>query len=130
MVASATDSDADGIPDWWETAHFGGATNAVSDEDTDGDGYLNRDEFVTLTDPKNPDSRFSVKDMGAVPPYQIHYLSATGRLYTLEGSSGPPHDPLSWQDLGTNQLGSGAPQQFTDVTPDPIRAYRIRVSIP
>ncbi|MEI6788417.1 MAG: S8 family serine peptidase, partial [bacterium] len=47
------DADNDGLEDWWECFYFG-ATNVSLLEDTDGDGYVNRDEFRDRTDPRNP----------------------------------------------------------------------------
>jgi hypothetical protein len=51
-----TDSDEDGLVDWWETANFGDLTTAGSDTDGDNDGSTDADEFTAGTDPTNPDS--------------------------------------------------------------------------
>ncbi|MDZ4198900.1 MAG: hypothetical protein U1E27_06400, partial [Kiritimatiellia bacterium] len=50
------DSNTNGIPDWWELQHFGGATNAVAGADPDGEGRTNLQEYMDGTDPNNPDS--------------------------------------------------------------------------
>jgi len=58
-VASHTyelDSDGDGLPDWWEILHFGGATAADANTDPDGDGLSNLEEYLHGTDPHNWDT--------------------------------------------------------------------------
>jgi formylglycine-generating enzyme required for sulfatase activity len=53
------DSDGDGFPDDWETAH-GYDPNNSNDPDPDGDddndGLTNQEEYDNGTDPKNPDT--------------------------------------------------------------------------
>ena len=46
----SSDSDADGLPDDWETHWFGG-TSETGDGDYDGDGIANGEEFRAGTDP-------------------------------------------------------------------------------
>lgn len=58
-AAGATDTDGDGIPDGWEQQHFGSATGAVATADTDGDGALNWEEYVSDTIPTNGASIFT-----------------------------------------------------------------------
>ena len=55
-VHSRFDSDGDGMPDSWESAH--GLNPGVNDatEDNDEDGLSNLDEYKYGTDPLNPDS--------------------------------------------------------------------------
>ncbi|HWN96223.1 MAG TPA: CotH kinase family protein, partial [Methylomirabilota bacterium] len=49
------DFDGDGIADSWETNYFGFSTNNTADGalDFDGDGMINRDEYVAGTNPTN-----------------------------------------------------------------------------
>jgi hypothetical protein len=49
------DSDADGLPDDWETLHFGGLDQAPGG-DYDKDGLTNAEELSAGTDPARPDT--------------------------------------------------------------------------
>ena len=62
-----TDTDGDGIPNWWERMYTGQATNLVADADPDGDGHSNLEEFITRTDPGSPGSVFQVREMENLP---------------------------------------------------------------
>jgi hypothetical protein len=59
-ISADVDSDADGLPDYWETAYGMSPNNEVGDDgpsgDLDGDGLTNGQEFTYGTDPSNPDS--------------------------------------------------------------------------
>lgn len=41
----ATDTDGDGLPDWWEQQYFGSVTGAVAIADGDADGWNNLQEY-------------------------------------------------------------------------------------
>ncbi len=55
-VEHPPDDDDDGLPNWWEEKHFGDPTGANADEDVDGDGLTNLEEFLLGTDPNKPDT--------------------------------------------------------------------------
>jgi len=49
-LTASQDSDGDGLPDWWQRFYF----NHLSydgNEDPDGDGFINREEFDDASDP-------------------------------------------------------------------------------
>ncbi len=51
VAGDSTDSDGDGLPDWWETQHGLDPTLADADSDLDGDGWSNLKEFQLGSDP-------------------------------------------------------------------------------
>lgn len=52
VTTVAADTDQDGLPDEWELKYFG-EDPATPDDDADGDGQTNLQEFRAGTDPKN-----------------------------------------------------------------------------
>jgi hypothetical protein len=86
------DADGDGMPDDWETLHFGGTdeTNGGSRDDWDGDGASNLDEWSAGTNPTNAASVFAVTAISLAPDCVISWLSASGKVYSLWTSSNSP----------------------------------------
>lgn len=56
---STTDTDNDGLLDAWEISQFGNLDQTAED-DSDGDGRSNLDEYIAGTDPTKSSSRFEV----------------------------------------------------------------------
>jgi parallel beta-helix repeat protein len=55
IIAATVDSDGDGMPDSWETTHFGDLGHDGT-ADTDGDGLTDLQDYQNSTDPNDPDS--------------------------------------------------------------------------
>ncbi|MBN1669712.1 MAG: hypothetical protein JXR37_01685 [Kiritimatiellae bacterium] len=54
------DADGDGMPDEWERQYFATTGSAGPDEDTDGDGLSNVQEYIAGTDPTDRRQTFAV----------------------------------------------------------------------
>jgi len=83
-IDAGRDTDADGLPDWWERLHFGGDTAADPANDPDGDGMNNYCEWRAGSDPRDAGScldfvRCKALDNG----YLLRWRSAPGRRYSI-----------------------------------------------
>ena len=97
-VVDEPDRDADGLPDAWETAHFGSPVNANPALDADNDGASNLAEFTADTDPTNPASRFRILRVSAgAGGCAVSFLSSTHCTYTLQRAADPAAGP--WGDV-------------------------------
>lgn len=83
------DSDADGLPDVWESA-MGFGTNNPADglADTDGDGMVNWQEFVAGTDPTNALSFLAVSVNLATNGAVIRFGAVSNKTYAIEYRDG------------------------------------------
>lgn len=85
--ASVRDADGDGMPDDWETEHFGGmdVPGGGAAEDWDGDGLCNRHEWVAGTDPTDASSVLGVSSFVAAPDstITIRWYSVSGKHYSI-----------------------------------------------
>lgn len=84
------DTDADGMPDWWEWLYAHSVTNMDPEADSDGDGALNFAEYIAGMDPTDPESVFRVIAMSTpagAAANVISWSSASNLRYTLEAST-------------------------------------------
>jgi len=78
------DTDRDGMWDGWETNYFGG-TNASPTADPDGDGMINRDEYVAGTNPTNELSVLKLFQSGGGSG--LEFVAQTNIGYTVQFST-------------------------------------------
>ena len=122
-----TDTDASGLPDWWQQQYLGALGNDPL-ADNDHDGRSNLAEFIAGTDPAKGDS-FSAK-VTADPAHPgqpiLSWASAEGRLYRIESSS----DLTSWTSASDFMNGTGAVMTWTDPLASDRKFYRVNVRLP
>ncbi len=112
VIVAGVDSDGDGIPDSWMMQRFGHSTGQAEDlsraqDDADGDGMSNIQEYLTGTDPRDPQSclRLSLQkgEPGANGPH-CSFTAVGGIVYSLQYC---------------DNLRSGVWQKLSDVPADP-----------
>ena len=134
QAAPSGDSDGDGMPDWWESQYFGGATNADAHTDSDGDGAENLEEYIADTDPTDAASFFD---------NVVTNISGAG---VMSLTVGPPttnsrvYDVLwctdlvegTWSEFGFDQPGNadGSALQLTVTNDLGLKFYRTSVKVP
>jgi hypothetical protein len=84
------DTDADGLPDWWEMAWFQNSrTNASATGNPDLDPAVNLDEYLANTDPGDGDSFLHLTAIGrtATNSSVLTWTTAEGRRYAVVRST-------------------------------------------
>jgi hypothetical protein len=128
------DTDADGLPDFWELAWFGNLSQSSTD-DFDGDGQNNLMECTAGLDPCDPASVFALRvENVAGQPNQRRLIFkpwASGRTYTPQFTTN-----LAGTAFATLTGTGGPTTNGTEVTVTDLNAtgqrkfYRIRISLP
>ncbi len=80
-----TDSNGNGVPDWWERVYFGGLGQVTATSDADHDGLCDVDEYQAGTNPTNAASVLQV----IISPMKhgeilLQWPSVAGKIYTIE----------------------------------------------
>jgi hypothetical protein len=111
------DSDGDGLPDAWEQQYFGSPTGANPEEDSDGDGATNREEFLAGTNPRDPQSRFAVVNISIAPAgVFVEWSSEAGRRYRVKRATSLLVGPAAYETLAGGIDGTPPMNQFLDVS--------------
>jgi len=111
-VEPATDTDRDGLPDAWEVRYFG-STGVGPDDDADGDGVSNVNEYRAGTNPKDAASATliqSVQVRGA--DVVILFASVSGKAYRLERTR--QFSQPAWSTAMDNLVGTGGVMEVTE----------------
>jgi hypothetical protein len=127
------DTDGDGIPDWWTLGYFDHPTGQEADasmanDDPDGDGMTNLQEFLAGTDPLDVNSALRITNIEIISnDVQVIWTSMTGKTYLLQRS--PVPDSGNWSNV-IAMVGIGGISTQTDLgaaTNSPPQFYRVRV---
>jgi hypothetical protein len=125
---SPLDTDANGLPDVWETLYFGGGAAVLPLGDQDGDGMNNQSEYLAGTDPTNSLSVLQIVELIKSPAagFQMNWNGVGGRNYRVQWSDAPGSWPTGQCVL------VGATNAWSDTTqPRPhARFYRVGVELP
>ncbi len=82
------DTDGDGLPDWWETQYFGGATNATPLATASNGVNSVEDAYIAGISPIDPDAAFVISDLSPLTSESIlEWTTASGRVYSIYWTS-------------------------------------------
>ncbi|MBN1673347.1 MAG: hypothetical protein JXR37_20040 [Kiritimatiellae bacterium] len=123
------DTDADQMPDWWETLYFAGVTNADAATDDDGDTYSNWAEWLAGSDPTNGASMFEIADSDPIPAdgYVIlRWPSLSNRVYSVDVTT---NLSAGFAPFVSNLVATPAENVYTDDqhAAEGLLFYRVRV---
>ena len=127
------DVDGDGIPNWWERRFTTSNLGLEPNEDLDGDGLSNLNEYVIGIDPTDPRSSFkistqSAKDLTQEREFNLQWNSVAGRRYHVF-AKGNINDPWPEEPIHT-VVGNGEAKALVFELGDTRNQfYRIRVEV-
>ncbi len=124
-----TDTDRDGLPDAWETAHGFDPASSVGadgpDGDPDGDGFSNRMEFLNGSEPRNAGDALRPRVTVGARGSLLFHLAAPANL-TLALQVADSVKPDSWTTLRTITTGPENAAPLSLEEPDAAgRFYRL-----
>lgn len=130
---AGTDTDGDGLPDWWEFAHFGGPTNAnhstmaANGVNTIGEAY------IADLDPQNPNAFFPPVELSNPSSGTMTLVvdpTSTARVYRVQWSTNLMANPQMWSLYLPEKTGTSFGLTFTVTNEVSGRIYRTGVRLP
>lgn len=125
------DTDANGLPDWWELAYFGQRTGTDPDGHDDTDGIPNGDEYAMQTDPADGDSYLRITQITAVsgnavliwPSAESPWFNVPDPTYTVQATTNLA--AAAFTNLATSLPANPPENTYTNVAPDSNACYRV-----
>jgi len=122
------DTDADGLPNWWERFYFNNETIAARTADPDGDHHGNFDEFLAGTDPIDRRSVFSITEVKVGPGSAaiVRWSSVPSRTYSLWKADG---NGFTFHAIASNLWATPPINSFTNLTTSSRDIYRVSTGL-
>ena len=135
VLTVLADADQDGLPNVWMTNYFGHTNGLAADlsrpqDDADGDGATNLEEYQAGTNPTNAPSVFKLTfppNPLATGPLRFYFTAMTNRTYSVEFREGL--SPTTWSNLvSLDSLPTNRTVWITNVPPQATsnRIYRAK----
>jgi len=87
FFVGTNDFDSDGLPNEWESDHFGNITNAVGSA-TCSNGVNNvREAYIAGLDPNDPESKFLASVLRSPTSSILGWNATSGRVYAVQWST-------------------------------------------
>jgi hypothetical protein len=101
------DLDDDGLPDTWENFHFLDTAGQDGQDDSDGDGRTNLEEYFFDTFPTDKNSFFALQiDQTGPGQLRLSWPSSSARRYRVEWSGSGEPDTWTTTPVGS-RIGTG-----------------------
>ncbi len=125
----AEDSDNDGMPDEWEDLYGLNSGGSDADQDADGDGVSNLEEYIALTSPTDADS-FPILLGGVNEGREVvfEFYAHSARVYGLFHKQ--RLDEALWVPVYSNLPGRDAVLSITNHTDDASGFWRLLIQNP
>ena len=131
-IAPGPDTDADGIPDWWEYARYGKLNVLNGTEDWDKDGISDLDEYRADTHPDDDtDFLYVTLDQATGATNTLSWDTRPTRNYRLQSSTNLATG--SWTNTASGLLhdeSGSVTIQDESVAGEPARFYRVNAIRP
>ena len=100
-----SDKSRDGLPDDWQSLYWGSDKSKWpgANEDSDGDGVSNLDEFLAGTNPMDKESALTTKLKMTAQGVRLEWNTVAGFVYQVQSSA----DTKSWTNLGAPRRAAG-----------------------
>ncbi len=121
------ETDANGLPDWWELLYFGHLTGTDPNADPDHDGMNNLAEWIAGTNPTNAASVLRASVVSNSPSgVVVSWSSVAGKTYWLARST---NLLTGFSTISTNIAATAPTNTLTDTAILPVntRFYRVGV---
>ena len=132
-IGVATDTDGDGMPDWWENLMGLDPNDPIGDEggagDKDKDRVSNLDEYLHDTDPLNANSFFTI-DLVKTNATDTTVVFSSSPIRTYDGFSRTNLVSGDWTSFASNFFGTGFQAKLADTNRSGQLIYRVRSRIP
>lgn len=117
------DSNGDGIPDEWQIANWGSNASkwGAANEDSDGDGLTNYQEFLAGTDPRDANSNLKTQVQMVQGALYFKWNAVTGKVYQVQFSA----DFQNWTNVGSQRLATSGEDSVFIEQGSGIGFYRI-----